>query len=122
MAASRTVSATVSGTPSATVVDDPKLARMSLRTIPESSSTSTPFDPSPGYGPPVSSGTSVRGADASAAGAEVLGEGLGEAEAEAAGEAAASSVLTPQAASSDVSATPPKIPSARRRLIIVWTS
>ena len=32
---------------------------MSLRTIPESSSTFGPLDPSPGKGPPVSSGTSV---------------------------------------------------------------
>ena len=36
----------------------PKLDRMSLRTTPLCSSTSGPFDPSPGYGPAVSSGTS----------------------------------------------------------------
>src|SRR5215813_13638240 len=58
--ASRTVSRTVSGTPSAVVVELPKLDRMSVRTIPDSSSTSGPFEPSPGYGPAVSSGTSVR--------------------------------------------------------------
>jgi hypothetical protein len=50
----------VSGTPSAVVVDEPKLERMSLRTMPESSSTSGPFDPSAGKGPAVSSGTSER--------------------------------------------------------------
>ena len=60
MAASRTVSLMVSGTPSAVVVDEPKLERMSLRTMPESSSTLGPFEPSPGKGPAVSSGTSVR--------------------------------------------------------------
>ena len=32
----------------ALVVEEPKLERMSLRTMPESSSTLTPFDPSPG--------------------------------------------------------------------------
>ena len=36
----------------------PKLGRMSLRTIPLWSSTFGPFDPSPGYGPAVSSGIS----------------------------------------------------------------
>src|SRR5689334_18622708 len=46
----------VVGTPSAVPDDDPKLDRMSLRTTPSSPSTSTPFDPSPGYGPAVSSG------------------------------------------------------------------
>jgi hypothetical protein len=61
-AASRTVSLMTSGTPSAVVVEEPKLERMSLRTMPESSSTLGPFDPSPGYGPPVSSGTLVRSA------------------------------------------------------------
>jgi len=48
VAASRTVSLMVSGTPSAVVVDEPKLERMSLRTMPESSSTLGPFEPSPG--------------------------------------------------------------------------
>ncbi|MEU4693476.1 hypothetical protein [Actinoplanes sp. NPDC023714] len=46
------------GTPSAVVDESPKLDRMSLRTIPLSSSTSGPFEPSPGYGPAVSSGIS----------------------------------------------------------------
>ncbi len=40
------------------VVDEPKLDVMSLRTIPSSVSTFTPLVPSPGYGPPVSSGIS----------------------------------------------------------------
>jgi hypothetical protein len=55
VAASRTVSLISSGTPSAVVVEEPKLERMSLRTMPESSSTLGPLDPSPGYGPAVSS-------------------------------------------------------------------
>ena len=48
-----------SGTPSATVVDVPKLDLMSLRTIPLSVRTLTPLLPSPGNGPPVSCGISV---------------------------------------------------------------
>ena len=47
-AASRTVSRMARGTPSAVVVEEPKLERMSPRTTPESSSTLGPFDPSPG--------------------------------------------------------------------------
>jgi hypothetical protein len=46
----------VYGTPSATPLALPKLERMSLRTTPLSDSTLTLFDPSPGYGPAVSSG------------------------------------------------------------------
>ena len=48
----------VSGTPSAVPLTSSKLDRMSLRTIPLCSSTSGPFDPSPGYGPAVPSGIS----------------------------------------------------------------
>src|SRR4249919_2545 len=86
---SRTVSLTVSGTPSATPEDVPKLLVRSLRTMPLSVSTLTPLDPSPGNGPPVSSGICVPAAeaeDAEAAGvaadvedvvaAEPLDEGL----------------------------------------------
>src|SRR2546429_5818309 len=51
----------VSGMPSATVVDDPKLDRMSWRTIPLWLRTSGPFEPSPGYGPAVSSGIALVG-------------------------------------------------------------
>src|SRR5439155_468689 len=46
-------------TPSATPVPLPKLDRMSRRTTPLSVSTSGPFEPSPGYGPAVSSGIAV---------------------------------------------------------------
>src|SRR2546426_7440656 len=46
----------LSGTPWAMPDADPKLDRMSLRTTPLWVRTSGPFDPSPGYGPPVSSG------------------------------------------------------------------
>jgi hypothetical protein len=42
MAASRTVSLISRGTPSAVVVEEPKLERMSPRTMPESSSTLGP--------------------------------------------------------------------------------
>jgi hypothetical protein len=41
----------VSGTPSAVPLADPKLDRMSLRTMPDWSSALGPLDPSPGYGP-----------------------------------------------------------------------
>src|SRR5919108_1683934 len=56
MALSSTVRFTCSGTPSATPDAEPKLDRMSLRTTPSWLRTSGPFDPSPGYGPDVSSG------------------------------------------------------------------
>src|SRR3954470_16987343 len=59
VAASRRAMRIVSGTPSATVVDVPKLDRMSLRTTPAWVRTSGPFEPSPGNGPAVSSGTGV---------------------------------------------------------------
>src|SRR5690348_17007783 len=55
--------------PVAVVVDDPKLERMSLRTTPLCPRTSGPFEPSPGYGPAVSSGI---GDDGSAAVAAVV--------------------------------------------------
>ena len=48
----------VSGMPSALVVLEPKLDVMSLRTMPLSVSTFAPLEPSPGYGPAVSSGSS----------------------------------------------------------------
>src|SRR5262245_36448941 len=49
----------VSGTPSALPDKPAKLERMSLRTTPLAPSTLGPFDPSPGYGPCVSSGILV---------------------------------------------------------------
>ncbi len=52
------MSRTVSGTPSATPDAEPKLEVMSLRTTPDSVSTLGPLEPSPGYGPAVSSGIS----------------------------------------------------------------
>jgi hypothetical protein len=55
LAVSWIVRVTVVGTPAATVVEVPKLDVMSLRTMPLSVSTFGPFDPSPGYGPAVSS-------------------------------------------------------------------
>src|SRR3954452_24342749 len=48
----------VSGTPSAVPFAEPKLERMSLRTMPLWVNTLGPFEPSPGYGPAVSSGIS----------------------------------------------------------------
>src|SRR4051794_5312739 len=67
--ASVTVRFTRSGTPVAGVRLLPKLRRMSWRTMPESSSTSGPLDPSPGYGPAVSPGTAAVGVLAGALGA-----------------------------------------------------
>src|SRR5262245_49391161 len=49
----------VSGTPSAVPLSPPKLERMSLRTTPVVDSTFGPLEPSPGYGPCVSSGILV---------------------------------------------------------------
>ena len=54
--ASWMVSLIVSGTPVAIVVEDPKLERDVLRTTPLWFRTFGPFEPSPGYGPAVSSG------------------------------------------------------------------
>src|SRR6478752_5645926 len=48
----------VTGMPSATPDAEPNDVVRSLRTTPDSVSTFTPFDPSPGYGPAVSSGIS----------------------------------------------------------------
>src|SRR3954447_8851625 len=58
LARSRMASSRVMGTPSAVPLISPKLDRMSLRTMPLSVSTSGPLEPSPGYGPAVSSGIS----------------------------------------------------------------
>src|SRR5687767_9922852 len=55
-----TVNVKLRGAPS-TGASRPMLERMSLRTMPDSSSTSGPFEPSPGYGPAVSSGISSEG-------------------------------------------------------------
>ena len=57
LATSSSVSSTVVGTPAATPDASPKLLVMSLRTTPLSASTFGPLEPSPGNGPPVSSGT-----------------------------------------------------------------
>ena len=108
----------VSGTPAAVVVDEPKLDRMSLRTMPESSSTLTPLDPSAGYGPPVSSGTSVR-----VPSALVVDEPLEvlEVPLEAVDEeepVTVDPVPVLQAASAASAPTPPRRPSARRRFIV----
>ena len=100
----------MSDTPSAVVdVPDPKLERMSRRTMPESSSTSTPLEPSPGNGPCVSSGTSVTfvlldGDDA------LLADDPVERREELPVESAA-----PQPATSAVTPRPPRRPRARRR-------
>src|SRR5215204_1672754 len=49
----------VSGTPCASPLAEPKLARMSLRTIPLWVKALGPLEPSPGNGPAVSSGIGV---------------------------------------------------------------
>ena len=61
----------VSGTPLAVVFDEPKLDRMSLRTIPLWPRTFGPFEPSPGNGPAVSSGMTAQSAAAAAAAARL---------------------------------------------------
>ena len=97
------------GTPSAVPLASPKLDRMSLRTIPLCSRTSGPLDPSPGYGPAVSSGISP---DAAAADDEDDDEVPELLELEPA----------PQAARPTVAAPMPKRPRSRRRLSSVPTS
>jgi hypothetical protein len=57
-ATSSSVICTVVGTPSATPDASPKLLEMSRRTTPLSARTFGPLEPSPGYGPAVSSGIS----------------------------------------------------------------
>jgi hypothetical protein len=59
-------SLTVIGTPFATVVDVPKLERISLRATPLALRTLAPFEPSPGYGPAVSVGMTSQTADVDA--------------------------------------------------------
>jgi hypothetical protein len=54
LAVDRTWSLTVRGTPAATPDAEPKLDRMSLRTMPDWLRTFLPLEPSPGYGPAVS--------------------------------------------------------------------
>src|SRR6266545_260731 len=68
---STTVRLIVSGTPSAVPLADPKLERMSLRTMPDWVSTLGPLEPSPGYGPAVSCGISSQVAERDPVGVEV---------------------------------------------------
>src|SRR5215217_8048419 len=56
--------------PVALVVEVPKLEVMSSRTMPLWFRTFGPFEPSPGYGPPVSSGMTAQSAAAAALDAE----------------------------------------------------
>ncbi|HEU4896598.1 MAG TPA: hypothetical protein VFX88_03375 [Actinomycetota bacterium] len=106
----------VSGTPSAVVVEDPTLERMSLRTIPESSSTLGPFDPSPGNGPAVSSGTTAR-SPPPADEEEVVAP-----EPEPVAPAEPPAPDPPQAASSAAALSPPNSPSTLRRSTSVCRS
>src|SRR5690349_13139914 len=121
-----TVRRRVIGTPSAVVVDVPKLDRMSLRMIPLSVSTFGPLVPSPGYGPLVSSGISVSVPPAAAravvdpAAEDALDEEPAAADDEP--DAAEDVEVTPQAASPSVAAPSPKAFSIRRRLTRVVTS
>ena len=77
--------------------------------MPESSSTFTPFEPSPGYGPPVSSGTSTR----SPSGAVAVPSVATAVGVTATGAHAASSVATEM---------PPNRPRAARRFTRVVMS
>jgi hypothetical protein len=99
------VSSSVIGTPSAVPDEPPKLERMSLRTMPLCSRTSGPLEPSPGYGPAVSSGISPV--------AVVVPADEDEDEEDA---------PAPQAASPTPTAPILRTPRIRRRLISVPTS
>ncbi len=105
----------VSGTPVATVVLVPNDDVMSLRTTPLWLSTSGPFEPSPGYGPAVSSGISV--VQSAAATAEALddadADALALADEPAPGAQAAIPRLMPAS---------PMPLSTRRRSSSVWMS
>ena len=105
------VSSSCMGTPSAVPLDAPKLDRMSLRTMPLSARTSGPLEPSPGYGPAVSSGISPRAAavPVAVAAAEPV-------------DAVEPDVLAPQAASPTVTAPRPSARSICRRPRSVATS
>src|SRR3954471_13069842 len=98
----------VSGTPVATPDAEPKLFVMSLRTMPLSVSTLTPLEPSPGYGPLVSSGISS-GDDGVPLALDVPAAALEWPAAEVVSSAHAASARMPA---------PPSIVSARRRLSI----
>jgi hypothetical protein len=100
------------------VVDDPKLGRMSLRTMPLCVSTLTPFDPSPGNGPAVSSGIGV----ALAAAAAVVPPADVAAALDPAVAVLVPRPLWPHAASRPDSPTPANSCSARRRAMIVVRS
>ena len=92
-----TSASTVVGTPSATPEASPKLLVMSWRTTPLSVSTLGPLEPSPGYGPAVSSGISPAAVTRA--------------------RSARSSADPPQAASRAAPAPPKSTPTARRRVI-----
>src|SRR4051812_37630859 len=107
---SRTRSLRASGTPAAVPEYWPKLGRMSSRTTPLCVSTFGPFDPSPGYGPAVSSGISLGEALVLLGEPEVV-DGVVEVV------VADVEVVDPlQAAANAASPPPPRTASARRRL------
>src|SRR5262245_17131249 len=88
--------------------------------MPESSSTFGPLDPSPGYGPPVSSGASTRAAAGVAFEvaevAEVAAVAVEEdVAADARPDAVADGLALLHAASAPATPRPPRIVSARRR-------
>jgi hypothetical protein len=103
-AMSVTSSWNVNGTPSAVVVEVPKLERMSLRTIPLSVSTLTPLVPSPGYGPLVSSGISVM----PPAAAVLVGDVLVEAP-----QAAAPATTAPRPSACSIRRRPSRVPRSK---------
>ena len=108
---------TVSGTPSALVLEVPKLEVMSFRTTPEAARTFGPLEPSPGYGPAVSSGISTPHsaiARVSVGEAEAAEEGVPVATAvpEAAG-VGADVAVAPAAADEPPAEEPPGVHAAR---------
>jgi hypothetical protein len=116
------VNSKVIGTPWAVPLDAPKLERRSLRTMPLWSSTSGPLEPSPGYGPAVSSGISDDAAAALEPVVALLEVELEEVPEDVPEDVALPLVPTPQAARPRAAAPRPAARSICRRPIRVPTS
>src|SRR5215218_9885523 len=99
------------GTPSAVPLASPKLDRISLRTMPLSDSTFGPFDPSPGYGPAVSSGISPEDVDADAVDEDVVVEPVSD----LLPHAARPNVVTPRPSARSTCRRPIKVPRSKPR-------
>ncbi|WP_232075588.1 hypothetical protein [Phytohabitans suffuscus] len=96
----------------------PKLERMSERTMPLSSSTLGPFEPSPGYGPAVSSGISpvaVAAAPVADAAAEEAEDGAEVPPPPPAPQAARPIPVTPRPSALSTRRRPIRVPRSKRR-------